>query len=157
MGNKKSQPPVQAGGTGKAGEVAAVVGDLHSSVDLWAMADEFRQSIAERSPREVTCSMRASGSEGEGMAGASRIETPDKVRSLQIALYRKAKAEPRYYRNSSAVMDEAMTYARDRLRRWVWRKHACSRGIWKHYPDARLHNLYGLYEMPIAAGWKAKR
>ena len=48
MGNKKSQPPVQAGGTGKAGELAAVVGDLHSSVDLWAMADEFRQSIAER-------------------------------------------------------------------------------------------------------------
>ena len=48
-----------------------------------------------------------------------------------------------HYRNSSAVMDEAMTYARDRLRRWVWRKHACSRGIWKHYPDARLHNLYG--------------
>ena len=30
------------------------------------------------------------------MAGATQIETPDKVRSLQIALYRKAKAEPKY-------------------------------------------------------------
>jgi RNA-directed DNA polymerase len=30
------------------------------------------------------------------MAGATRIETPDKVRKLQIALYRKAKAEPQY-------------------------------------------------------------
>ena len=30
------------------------------------------------------------------MAGATRIETPDKVRELQIALYRKAKAEPKY-------------------------------------------------------------
>jgi group II intron reverse transcriptase/maturase len=30
------------------------------------------------------------------MAGATRIITPDKVRELQIALYRKAKAEPRY-------------------------------------------------------------
>jgi hypothetical protein len=30
------------------------------------------------------------------MAGATRIITPDKVRQLQIALYRKAKAEPKY-------------------------------------------------------------
>jgi len=30
------------------------------------------------------------------MAGATRIKTPDKVRQLQIALYRKAKAEPKY-------------------------------------------------------------
>jgi RNA-directed DNA polymerase len=30
------------------------------------------------------------------MAGATRIKTPDKVRKLQIALYRKAAAEPRY-------------------------------------------------------------
>jgi group II intron reverse transcriptase/maturase len=30
------------------------------------------------------------------MAGATRIRTPDKVRQLQIALYRKAKAEPKY-------------------------------------------------------------
>jgi RNA-directed DNA polymerase len=30
------------------------------------------------------------------MAGATQIRTPDKVRSLQIALYRKAKAEPKY-------------------------------------------------------------
>lgn len=30
------------------------------------------------------------------MAGATQIRTPDKVRQLQIALYRKAKAEPRY-------------------------------------------------------------
>ncbi len=30
------------------------------------------------------------------MAGATRIKTPDKVRQLQITLYRKAKAEPKY-------------------------------------------------------------
>ena len=30
------------------------------------------------------------------MAGATRIETPDKVRQLQLALYRKAKAGPKY-------------------------------------------------------------
>jgi len=232
-GDGEAQPSAQAGGTGEAGGVTAAVGDLHSSVDLWAMAEDFRQSLPEDASREVTCSMRASGSGGSGMAGENRTRTPEKVRSLQIALYRKAKAEPKYrfwslygellrwdvlewalkeqernggiagvdgeslaqinataesrrgwleglqaelrtksyrpspvlrgwagyfhYRNSSAVIDDAMTYARDRLRRWVWRKHACSRGLWKHYPDSRLHDLYGLYEMPITAGWKAKR
>jgi hypothetical protein len=30
------------------------------------------------------------------MAGATRIRTPDKVRRLQITLYRKAKADPKY-------------------------------------------------------------
>jgi len=30
------------------------------------------------------------------MAGATQIRTPDKVRQLQIALYRKAKSEPKY-------------------------------------------------------------
>ena len=40
--------------------------------------------------------MRGSEAKATGMAGATRIETPDKVRKLQIALYRKAKAEPRY-------------------------------------------------------------
>ena len=289
-GDGKSQPSAQAGRTGKAGEVAAAVGDLHSSVDLWAMAEDFHQSLSEEAPREVTCSTRASGSGGSGMAGANRTCTPEKVRSLQLALYRKAKAEPKYrfwslygemlredvlewalkqqernggipgvdgerfakinataesrrtwlghlqaelktksyrpspvlrvyiekagggqrrryyphvepssksqaalrqklrehlnhwtlwrpvrenvarvnrvlrgwagyfhYRNSSAAMDDAMSYARDRLRRWVWRKHACSRGLWTHYPDSRLGDLCGLHEMPITAGWKATR
>jgi hypothetical protein len=30
------------------------------------------------------------------MAGATRIITPEKVRKLQIVLYRKAKAQPKY-------------------------------------------------------------
>jgi RNA-directed DNA polymerase len=40
--------------------------------------------------------MRGGEAEDTGMAGATRIENPDKVRSLQITLYRKAKAEPKY-------------------------------------------------------------
>jgi len=30
------------------------------------------------------------------MAGATQIKTPEKVRQLQITLYRKAKAQPKY-------------------------------------------------------------
>ena len=40
--------------------------------------------------------MRGGEAKDAGMAGATRIGTPDKVRQLQIALYRKAKAEPKY-------------------------------------------------------------
>jgi RNA-directed DNA polymerase len=40
--------------------------------------------------------MRGGEAKDAGMAGATRIVTPDKVRQLQIALYRKAKAEPKY-------------------------------------------------------------
>jgi retron-type reverse transcriptase len=40
--------------------------------------------------------MRRGEAKDTGMAGESRITTPDKVRQLQIALYRKAKAEPKY-------------------------------------------------------------
>ena len=40
--------------------------------------------------------MRRGEAKDAGMAGATRIVTPDKVRELQITLYRKAKAEPNY-------------------------------------------------------------
>ena len=57
-GGGKAQASAQAGRTGKAGEVTAAVGDLHSSA---------------AARREVTCSMRKSGSGGLRMAGANRI------------------------------------------------------------------------------------
>jgi len=40
--------------------------------------------------------MRRGEAKDAGMAGATRIVTPKKVRELQITLYRKAKAEPKY-------------------------------------------------------------
>ena len=41
--------------------------------------------------------MRGGEAKDTGMAGAARIITPDKVRELQIALYRKAKAKPKLW------------------------------------------------------------
>ena len=57
-----------------------------------------------------------------------------------------------HYRNSISVMNR---YSRNRLRRWIWRKHACTRGLWNAYPDERLHTQYGLYALPSTAAWKA--
>ena len=89
MGDKNTQPNAQAGQSSQASGVAGEVGVPHSSVDL-------HYFIRCKEPRGDTYSMRGSEAKDEGMAGATRIVTPDKVRELQIALYRKAKAQPKY-------------------------------------------------------------
>jgi len=88
MGDK-SQPLAQAGQTSQAGGVAGEVGVPHSSVDL-----HYFKGCKE--PRGDTYAKQRGEAKDAGMAGATRIVTPDKVRQLQIALYRKAKASPKY-------------------------------------------------------------
>lgn len=55
-----------------------------------------------------------------------------------------------YFRhgNSSRVMAKLNWHVRNRVRRWLWRKHACSRSLWKDYPDRKLHEHYGLWPLP---------
>lgn len=62
-----------------------------------------------------------------------------------------------HFSNSVTVMNRMNHYSQDRLRRWLWRKHGCHRGLWKHYPVERLYTQYGLYELPTTAKWKATR
>jgi len=95
-GGPQAQPPAQAGRTSQAGGAAGEVGVPHSSADLLALEADFRRELREETQRRNTCSMRRGEAKDTGMAGATRITTPDKVRQLQIALYRKAKAEPGY-------------------------------------------------------------
>ncbi len=64
------------------------IGVPHSSVDL----HYFKRC---KEPRGDTYAKRRGEAKDAGMAGATRIVTPDKVRQLQIALYRKAKASPK--------------------------------------------------------------
>jgi group II intron reverse transcriptase/maturase len=95
-GNAKSRPSVQAGQTREAGGVAAEVGVPHSSMDLLALDAAFRQELQAGGRRGNTCSTRRGEAKDTGMAGATRLATPDKVRPLQITLYRKAKTAPKY-------------------------------------------------------------
>ena len=88
MGDK-SQPSAQAGQTSKAAGVAGEVGVPHSSVDR-----HYFKRCGE--PRGDTYSTHGGEAKDLEMAGATRIVTPDKVRELQIVLYRKAKAQPKY-------------------------------------------------------------
>jgi len=50
----------------------------------------------EQGAKGDTYSTREGEAKDAGMAGATRIITPNKVRELQIVLYRKAKAQPKY-------------------------------------------------------------
>ena len=59
--------------------------------------------------------------------------------------------------NSVTVMNRMKHYSQNRFRRWLWRKHACRRSLWTHYPTEQLHARYGLYELPTTAKWKAAR
>jgi hypothetical protein len=53
-----------------------------------------------------------------------------------------------HYRHSSRVMVKLNWHVRNRVRRWLWRKHGQKRALWRDYPDQRLHGQYGLWPLP---------
>jgi RNA-directed DNA polymerase len=77
---------------GKAVRAVTEVGGIRSSddpaPDLW-----FGQPVEER--RDATCSAEVKRNEGRG-DGPRGLPAPEKVRQLQITLYRKAKSKPEY-------------------------------------------------------------
>jgi len=59
-----------------------------------------------------------------------------------------------HYGNSVRVFGKTQHWVRNRLRRWVWRKHACARMLHGHYTNEVLHRQYGLWRMPPTAAWR---
>lgn len=95
----KAQPATQAGSPGEAATVGSEVGGVHNKddtswIDLWALSPEMRAYL-KSFRRDAACSHAPQRSEGAG-DGSKEITTPEKLRKLQRALYRKAKAEPAY-------------------------------------------------------------
>ncbi len=98
-GLPKTQSDAQAGSPGKAAGVGLEVGGVHNNddlswLDLWALNPETRaylKSVA----RDAACPHASQRSKGAG-DGSPEITTPQKLRKLQRALYRKAKAQPGY-------------------------------------------------------------
>ncbi len=97
----QTQSAAQAGPSGEAAGVGSAVGGVHSSqdwswFDLWGISPEYR-AWREAGRRDSARSQACQRSKGQGDGSASaEIRTPEKVRKLQRALYRKAKAEPKY-------------------------------------------------------------
>jgi RNA-directed DNA polymerase len=58
-----------------------------------------------------------------------------------------------HYGNSVAVFGKMRHWVSNRLRRWVWRKHACRRDLHKGYPNELLYDTYGLWCLPLQAAW----
>lgn len=59
-----------------------------------------------------------------------------------------------HYRQSSRVMGKLNRQVRDRVRRWLWRKPARKRGLWRAYADGRLQGQYGLGLWPTCVAWR---
>src|SRR2546427_12968341 len=92
----KAQRRAQACASGEAVAVGLGVGGVHdkddlSWLDLWALNPETRAYL-KAYRRNAACSHAQQRSEGAG-DGSKEITTPEKLRKLQRALYRKAKAE----------------------------------------------------------------
>ena len=102
--------------TDKSARVVAEVGAAGSSVDLWDTTTQGEQSGS-------ACIQATKRSEGPGDGRPKRIKTPaEKIRKLQIALYRKAKAEPRGHR----ISEPTKGYSESRVREN--RPHGLMRG-----------------------------
>jgi len=125
----KAQPAAQAGSPGEAAAVGSAVGGVHSNddlnwLDLWALNPQTRAYL-KSVRRDAAYPHAQQRSEGAGN-GSQEITTPQKLRKLQRALYRKAKAQPGY-------------------RFW---------SLYGEHPDELLYGRYGLWPLPVYASWK---
>jgi RNA-directed DNA polymerase len=62
-----------------------------------------------------------------------------------------------HYRNSNQVMEKVKLHAEQRMRRHLMKRHKVKdRGIGEgRFPSVKLYGRYGLYKVPIAAGWRS--
>jgi RNA-directed DNA polymerase len=59
-----------------------------------------------------------------------------------------------HYANSSGVFAKLQNWMNERLARWDWRKHACSRSLWKQHAPRQIADRYGLHQLQLTAPWK---
>ena len=62
-----------------------------------------------------------------------------------------------HYKNSSSVLSKVRTYAEERLRTHLMKRHKVKdRGIaLGRFPSQQLYQRYGLYKVPTTAGWRS--
>jgi RNA-directed DNA polymerase len=59
-----------------------------------------------------------------------------------------------HYGNSTTPFEKMQRFVCNRLRRWLWRKHNCTKGQYKHYTDELLYERHGLWKLPTWAAWR---
>lgn len=61
-----------------------------------------------------------------------------------------------HYANSAHRFTVMERHMQDRLRRWLWNKHARTKAQYgKHYSNERLHEHYGLIRFPLQPKWRS--
>jgi hypothetical protein len=60
-----------------------------------------------------------------------------------------------HYRNCSKELTKVKTYAEQRLRTHLRRRHKIRKRVsgYGRFPDRSLYERYGLYKVPTTAGW----
>ncbi len=60
-----------------------------------------------------------------------------------------------HYANSAKVFGKMQWQTRERMRRWLWKKHAKSKAHYgQTYNNERLHDHYGLIRFPLTTIWQ---
>ena len=60
-----------------------------------------------------------------------------------------------HFRNSTKVLSSMQNYAEERMRRWLWKRHSQTHGLYaERYSNNRLHQHYGLINLPLHSPWK---
>jgi group II intron reverse transcriptase/maturase len=137
-----------------------VVDIRHSGINFLGFNLTWRQSLKRRLYLHVEPSQKSRAALREKLRGILSHWTGWKtIQSVVAEANRVLRGWAGYfhYRNSTSVMSGLKRYSRERLRRWLWRKHACRHGLWNTCSDAQLHCQYALYALPTQAAWKWNR
>ena len=88
----------------------------------------------------------------------SRSTTWRKPEEVIARVNRKARGWIGYfhYANSASVFDTVQWQMRERVRRWLWHKHAKVKALYgPAHSDERLHDHYGLIRFPMHTKWQS--
>ena len=61
-----------------------------------------------------------------------------------------------HYGNSTRIFGHMQQYVEQRVCRWLWRKHGCSRGLWTYLTPENLYERLGLYRLSTRAAYRPK-
>jgi hypothetical protein len=59
-----------------------------------------------------------------------------------------------HYGNSTRTFAKIQNYVEERIRRWLWKRHNKKHGHYSYYSNEKLHQQYGLINLPLYAAWK---
>ena len=76
---------------------------------------------------------------------------PDTVSELNLIL--RGGSGYFHFQHSRRVLGKRRWWVQTRMQRWLWRKHGGRRALGSDYPVATLQERYGLWPLPLTAGW----